>query len=75
MMTLILYELDVSIASLGNFHNISDLISFAGHNPMEITLGFLALIIGILMLDQKPPTKEEPPKDEIVYKIEVKKPK
>lgn len=45
-----------------------------GENPMEITLGFLALIIGTLMLDQKPPKKEEP-KDEILYKIEMKKPK
>ena len=42
---------------------------------MEITLGFLALIVGTLMLDRKPPKKEEPPKDEIIYKIEVKKPK
>ena len=42
---------------------------------MEITLGLLALVLGTLMLDQKPPKKEEAPKDEIVYKIEVKKPK
>jgi predicted kinase len=37
-------------------------------------IGFLALIIGTLMLDQKPPKKEEP-KEELLYKIEVKKPK
>lgn len=41
---------------------------------MEIALGLLALVVGTLMLDQKPPKKEEP-KDEILYKIEVKKPK
>ncbi|WP_264197073.1 hypothetical protein [Microseira wollei] len=42
---------------------------------MEIGLGLLALVVGTLMLlDEKPPKKEEP-KEELLYKIEVKKPK
>jgi hypothetical protein len=42
---------------------------------MEISLGLLALVVGTLILfDEKPPKKEEP-KEELLYKIEVKKPK
>lgn len=46
-----------------------------GENPMEIGLGLLTLVVGSLMLlNEKPPKKEEP-KEELLYKIEVKKPK
>ncbi len=42
---------------------------------MEIGLGLLTLVVGSLMLlNEKPPKKEEP-KEELLYKIEVKKPK
>lgn len=41
---------------------------------MELGLALLSIVIGSLMLEEKPPKKEEP-KDEVLYKIEVKRPK
>lgn len=42
---------------------------------MEIVLGLLAIVVGTLMLEETKPKKKEEPKEELLYKIEVKKPK
>ncbi len=41
---------------------------------MEIAIALLSIFIGSLMMQEKPPKKEEP-KDEVVYKLEIKRPK
>jgi hypothetical protein len=41
---------------------------------MEIGIALLSIAIGFLLVDEKPPKKEEP-KDEVVYKLEIKRPK
>ena len=41
---------------------------------MEFGIALLAIISGLLMLDEKKPP-EDKPKDEAVYKIEVKRSK
>ncbi|HAZ44580.1 MAG TPA: hypothetical protein DDW76_07145 [Cyanobacteria bacterium UBA11369] len=50
-------------------------LTFGGHNPMEMVLGLLAIVVGTLMLEETKPKKKEEPKEELLYKIEVKKPK
>ena len=59
----------------GSTYYVTAAFRFSGEsNHMEIGLALLSIAIGLLLVDQKPPKKEEP-KDEVVYKIEVKRPK